>query len=541
MIDISTASVLAFALPALFYAVTIWLASVVMTGISMTVNRAHSLFGEMESAFELAGIHIALVLLTLVHAILLVLFGAVWLVGRLFRLHPATRPSPDDADRAPLMETVREGDGATTIVLVHGTFARHARWIQPGSYLVGQVLAKAAMQGTTPAIVRFLWCGRNDEHARRNAGIALAAELEKLADSGRRVMVVAHSHGGSVLLHALRHTERPDLVAAAAFVGVPFFQIEQVAALERISFLWWLLPNTLIVIVGVLAAIPIASKWGTLPILIGVPAIMWRLSLWRERVRRKHEAEIPWLLDLGVVRHLDSSNVLIASTTGDEAQGLLRYAGLISQALSHAIDRVIYGARHYDLEQPQEARTLTGQRSALARFFLNAAWLLFYAAAGLFVHVVLRELPIRLTPVMHLALLVGLVLGLGFAGMRMVPLAIRQSGLAGVDLLFVPYSVMLFVNGLAARYVFGLPAAVITRNCLALISEVPVGTWQLHQYRPSRLEQESEGFLHTTMHDDADIVEQVSQFLAERARSQAGAAAPGAAAPGTIPPASPAH
>lgn len=108
------------------------------------------------------------------------------------------------------------------VVCIHGTFAYHAddavmdgcdRWWQEGSSFATRVVESAAvecpikLQSEADDLRIFRWSGENRESIRRIAGERLHEHLcrlnEKCANEARRFHVVAHSHGGNVLWHAL--------------------------------------------------------------------------------------------------------------------------------------------------------------------------------------------------------------------------------------------------------------------------------------------------------------------------------------------------
>jgi hypothetical protein len=137
--------------------------------------------------------------------------------------------------------------GRETVILVHGTFAAPKKrgapqWYQPGSAFIAALDAQLAIRGSTarcwshvgdrakgsPDI--FSWSGENHWLAREQAARALAAELDRLVTNGWRCHIVAHSHGGNVVIEALRKVMRTtdpglaDSWAAGSIVtmGTPF-------------------------------------------------------------------------------------------------------------------------------------------------------------------------------------------------------------------------------------------------------------------------------------------------------------------------------
>lgn len=108
------------------------------------------------------------------------------------------------------------------IVLVHGTFARLAPWTREDSALCRSLRALLP----DARIHAFPWSGRNSHSARIKAGRELAEYLrdEQAAKPGRRRVLIAHSHGGNVVLYALRYRQVPETVAGCVFLATPFLR-----------------------------------------------------------------------------------------------------------------------------------------------------------------------------------------------------------------------------------------------------------------------------------------------------------------------------
>lgn len=115
------------------------------------------------------------------------------------------------------------------VITVHGTFASDPgddgeQWWQRGSAFITALTERLADNGIARISVQpFHWSGLNSDHARLRAAAALAADLATVKKTGRPVAVIAHSHGGNVLMEALvqRRTRRP--LAAVLTLGTPFF------------------------------------------------------------------------------------------------------------------------------------------------------------------------------------------------------------------------------------------------------------------------------------------------------------------------------
>ncbi|MBI1392288.1 MAG: hypothetical protein GC152_06045 [Alphaproteobacteria bacterium] len=119
-----------------------------------------------------------------------------------------------------------------TYILVHGTGdaapsapGADAKWWEPQSDFTRELLA--ADPGARAEA--FIWSGDNDELKRRAAALALLKVLRKRKDE--RIILIGHSHGGSVIALALRMAaaKRLDLsnVVRWTTVGAPFIQMKR--------------------------------------------------------------------------------------------------------------------------------------------------------------------------------------------------------------------------------------------------------------------------------------------------------------------------
>src|SRR4029078_1301069 len=90
---------------------------------------------------------------------------------------------------------LRAGD---FVVLLHGTFASKAGWLNPDRPL------SKALRDKVPGIdvVPFRWSGANRHSARLAAAARLAELVSEIGarHKSARVHFVAHSHGGNVVL-----------------------------------------------------------------------------------------------------------------------------------------------------------------------------------------------------------------------------------------------------------------------------------------------------------------------------------------------------
>jgi hypothetical protein len=162
-----------------------------------------------------------------------------------------TEPPPHAEESVPLEGSARP-DAEELVLIIHGTGsarpsdAGEAWWQDGGAFarelesrLPSHMRVHRAARSKGPAEV-FHWSGRNRESDRRAAGLALANHLERLVsgkteDDGKRgapewrkVHLVAHSHGGSVVWQALREllSRRSGMsgVGTVVTLGTPFLR-----------------------------------------------------------------------------------------------------------------------------------------------------------------------------------------------------------------------------------------------------------------------------------------------------------------------------
>jgi pimeloyl-ACP methyl ester carboxylesterase len=110
------------------------------------------------------------------------------------------------------------------LILVHGTFARQTEWVQETSFLAQYLINNASV---STDLCRFEWSGKNSHGDRLEAGKELCDYIKNIAaqNHGAEIFVIAHSHGGTVALYALKDREVAEKVKGLVTMGTPFLSI----------------------------------------------------------------------------------------------------------------------------------------------------------------------------------------------------------------------------------------------------------------------------------------------------------------------------
>jgi hypothetical protein len=163
------------------------------------------------------------------------------------------------------------------VTLVHGTFARGASWTQDGSVL-RSVLTQQLDLPTYFGV--FEWTGNNDHGTRLEAARELRSFMRRsLQDNPSDLhFIVAHSHGGNIVLHSLKDTQIREGVRGVITMGTPFISCQNREIDQALRLLKYAVP-TVAFIVGcmiiALFAVPLttylSNRYGVWGFCLGMP------------------------------------------------------------------------------------------------------------------------------------------------------------------------------------------------------------------------------------------------------------------------------
>lgn len=201
------------------------------------------------------------------------------------------------------------------VILIHGTGAADPDPVTPKWWETESAYARDLQErlgpdfevGASGQSAPFKWNGANSEKDRRRAGRELASRLQKLERDGRRYHLVGHSHGGSVIWHALwQSKKRLDGLRSWTSVGTPYLEFSPIwtgfttlLALILVSMLTYFLmlqilqaaPEFAVVwrdanTAGVIAAAALSALLLLLVLMLAWAVLRWivrYILIWRQR------------------------------------------------------------------------------------------------------------------------------------------------------------------------------------------------------------------------------------------------------------------
>lgn len=233
-------------------------------------------------------------------------------------------------------------------VLIHGTFARAAKWVRDDSNLADRLRSEFP----NSLITNVPWSGRNRFKARAQSAVDLQERVHKLRVEcpHARITVIAHSHGGTLALHALSDASLSEQISAIICLSSPFLWVRprwsrfQYVLLNQILTLTVCIPMAIVLFQSLHhAGISKSGMWATKLGIILVVALIWSQSMWliEKRIRK--------LSDESTINPGLGSKTLILRTTADEAGFILSVASFLSWLTSYpfrVISRVLDRAFH---------------------------------------------------------------------------------------------------------------------------------------------------------------------------------------------------
>jgi hypothetical protein len=169
------------------------------------------------------------------------------------------------------------------VTFVHGTWAHDADWMKSDS----KIYRRLEQLGPNTLIQSFQWSGNNSHNARLKAANKLSKKITDTASKypDAKQLLISHSHGGNVVLYALRDPKICRHISSVVCLATPFIRA-QPRPLEPAMF--------------TLRSLVYSATF--VPIILFVTALLIIMSI---AVLFFPEAELAsYIRNLGVPRHL---------------------------------------------------------------------------------------------------------------------------------------------------------------------------------------------------------------------------------------------
>ena len=222
---------------------------------------------------------------------------------------------------------------AFTVTLVHGTFARKARWTREDSALRRALKAR---WGEAVRVETLDWSGRNTQGAREAAARRLGAAIREAAETSPTAdhFIVAHSHGGNIAFLACKDEAVKAKVAGIACLSTPFLFFNRSFTAGFFSLSFWIL----VFIASIVATVQLTMDWPELwqnlarGAAMLLPVVLFGLKAVFLPDGSSFDFNLP---------SLDPDKVLIVRSPGDEASGLLQLASFLQWLLLRPASRLL--------------------------------------------------------------------------------------------------------------------------------------------------------------------------------------------------------
>lgn len=291
-----------------------------------------------------------------------------------------------------------------SILLLHGTFAKRALWVQEGSPLRSHLQERFGLVGRRAEFVTVEWSGRNLGKDRQGALEEIARSIDQVrkARPDDPIFLVGHSHGGSAIAYFLKSDDRRrKCISGAAFLSTPFVSLTLrpywktllSAVLVSLGVALFFLASALLGAIGVYLderklivdsfGISLVVHFVTMCLGVVAAALVWRRD--REALHDRLQASLLERLERNSTTNLAPGNYLILSTSGDEAAALLSAARLVAWTTSATA-----GLASAILLKVQSGwrwlnRNIVGRLVSVVFLLLIAAWLTWKMTEGIYI------------------------------------------------------------------------------------------------------------------------------------------------------------
>jgi hypothetical protein len=393
-----------------------------------------------------------------------------------------------------------------TITLLHGTFARGAKWTCPDSLLCK---ALAYHFGQRLLIDVPTWSSGNTVRARANASAKVQESVMKLIESypHARHFIIGHSHGGSVAWQAMSDDVLQRHVAGVVSLSTPFLHAQPRAHRPNrgdepltgmAKLLPWLVSLNALALgcsIGQISPTRAGRLAGVIGLVIATGTFFRYIVLTSLRRTQSHA------MDRFRLPCLPPESVLIVRVAGDEASALLSTVAFASWVLTRL------------------------NRMAASVFGVTASagkWIMDHAIHAMVVYIVMMILNFGVLPVvisrfgdLPEAVLAVLII------LMLLPFFLAASAPFLIAALYVAEGVISLI--LTPLLVLALPTSFdlwLLPFMISITPEAcPPGAYTLHQFAAQKegsADAIPGGLLHSLAYDDPRVIELLINWMEGR-------------------------
>lgn len=398
------------------------------------------------------------------------------------------------------------------VILIHGTWSPHAKWMQNDSNLCNSI--QKALPNDNVKFVAFRWSGRNSVSARFKAGEELSKLLNELCKGypQARQIIICHSHGGSVALSALRHELENMAVIGVICLSTPFL-VAQFRPLSRIAKVGLSITPGLAVSLGLgqLINLSMYNNFNlVVQLFIGVFIITVAIitAIIVPRIVKSLAEKIFIKMQLA---ELNIDRLLIIRSPGDEASAAL---GTV-QLLNFVISKVWEGASQILDDAIQCVNKWSAE---LERFgWRTHALIVLIIAVAVLLGVLTILVPdINSEKIYYVVVTLLFVVGILYSVLLQDKFP-KFIGLLFLGVLVAPFPVLMAVLLLP----FGSELAIVSLVLNVTAESTPPGSWIVHHLKPALLpdlipRQSGQRLMHSLTYEDPVALDIVVSWIQER-------------------------
>jgi pimeloyl-ACP methyl ester carboxylesterase len=398
------------------------------------------------------------------------------------------------------------------IVPIHGTWARNATWTAPEAPLSATLLQLLDEAVSEP----FRWSGNNSHGARREAARQLREFIEylTLTYEGAQLILIGHSHGGTVALYAMEDGKARARIKGLICLSTPFINVHSQPAFGALPAVF---PELFAFAVALVFGLAVQARWVSTIVstelaprdVVQYANICCAFALTSVLARQAVTAGRKIADDLSV-RPDASLPLLIMRCSGDEASAALATGQFCTWILRRFWQRCTWIAISTETYLDQKSPL-----TSVSRFLLFMVVVTLGVCAGVMFSgggsQIRAELMARLSVAIFVPLLVSAIV---------VTCLIYTSAIQALYMVeWLLRAASTLVHPIAALFLlpFGPELAQASLVADVSVESSPPGCWEVYQVQPSSEQGDARAklsqYLHSSLYENADAINYILQWI----------------------------